>query len=108
MGRVYYRECLTCQRELSPRHVGRVPRAIYRKSVLIEQFKCICGCLLYIEYPIIQLLHPCSTCERHRDKLGCAKCLTVLKAMIGDSDYDREGLGDAFWSILPIGEMAKT
>lgn len=101
-------KCWSCQSKLTTRYEGRVCSSVYWETSSIEEFKCICGCLLYIKQPVVELLHPCRECDWERDKLSCPECLAIAKSVSCDGNHNRKCRSDRLGSELSGSEMAKT
>ena len=88
MRGIHNQRCIACQGKLTPRHIGIIRASIHWDTVNIIELKCVCGGLLYIKESVIELLHPCSTCEGHVDEFGCSNCLAIFKTMAWECHYD--------------------
>lgn len=107
MGRIDDQWCVTCKSEFTTRDISCVGSAINWKAVTVVKFKCVCGCLLYIEQSVVQLFHACREYERHCDKLGCPNCLAVFKTMAGECYDDGKGSGNRRGCLLSYCKMAR-
>ncbi len=108
MTRINNRKCGTCNGKLTARYVWSITAPVNWKGVGSVQMKCICGGLLNVEESVIELFHPCCSCEGKGVELSCSQCLSVGNAVVRERNDYWESFRDPHRSELPISDVAGT
>lgn len=107
MTRIHDGKSGASEREFTASYVWRIRPPVNWSPRRIVQLECVCGNLLYIKEPVIELFHPSGQCVRDANELSCPHCLRVFQAMSRSRDNYRECVRNGRWCELADREVAE-